>query len=109
MMEGVDRVKKAAAGATAWARDYYSALRKGRIQPYTPVESEARRATDATPWGPHGQTLRYLARETFNGDESCEQIFNIIKQARFFIPPLWPGLECTGKRSKHSQWGLVEG
>jgi len=38
-------------GAVEAARDYYAALRQGRLDGFTALERETRRATDANPWG----------------------------------------------------------
>lgn len=60
------------------AKDYYAALRQGRLQQFTQLERETRRATDANPWGPHGQALRALADATHTQSDATAEIFHIL-------------------------------
>jgi hypothetical protein len=44
--EGDGKLKRAA----EWMKDYLSAVREGRLHPYTGVERKARAATKDIPW-----------------------------------------------------------
>ncbi|KAG2490744.1 hypothetical protein HYH03_010899 [Edaphochlamys debaryana] len=60
-----------------WLRDYVTAIRAGRIHPFTVVERKARSATRNEPWGPTGTMLAELA-ELSNDPQHLQVIFAVL-------------------------------
>ncbi|GLI60022.1 hypothetical protein VaNZ11_002086 [Volvox africanus] len=64
--------------AASWLRDYITAIKNGRLHPFSLVERKARAATRNEAWGPSGTMLAELAELT-NDQEQCEVIFAVLE------------------------------
>ncbi|GLC33495.1 hypothetical protein PLESTB_000081200 [Pleodorina starrii] len=64
--------------AALWLRDYVTAIRNGRVHPFSVVERKARTATRNQTWGPTGTMLAELA-ELSHEQEHCQVIFAVLE------------------------------
>lgn len=83
-----DMLVETAKEGYAWLRDYITAIKNGRLHPYTAVERKAREATRNEPWGPTGPLLNDLA-EASKDYEGCQVIFAVIDYRLGAPPQKW--------------------
>lgn len=71
-----------------WLRDYITAIKNGRLHPFTLVERKAREATRNEPWGPTGTMLSELA-ELSHDSEHRQVIFAVLHFRMSQSGPKW--------------------
>eukprot|EP00890_Picochlorum_soloecismus_P005760 jgi/Picsp_1/6185/NSC_03539-R1_arf-gap domain 5 len=76
---------KKLSNAGSWLHDYTTAVKHGRVKPYSRIERKTRAATRNKPWGPHGGQLVELAQLSFDPG-NCAAIFAVLER-RFEYPP----------------------
>lgn len=74
--------------ASAWLRDYITAIKKGNLHPFSTMERKVREATRNEAWGPTGTLLNDLAEASHNSTD-CEIIFAVIQFRLGYPPEKW--------------------
>ncbi|WIA23872.1 hypothetical protein OEZ85_013522 [Tetradesmus obliquus] len=83
-----ERVAEVTREGYTWLRDYCTAIKYGRLHPFTTVERKAREATRKDPWGPTGLQLAELADLSHN-PEHCYVIFAVLEFRLSRGPEKW--------------------